>query len=182
VSYADFTDDILARLLRTSDEQAFQEIYQRHWQRLYRLALRKTSNTTTAEEIVQEIFLTLWDKRETLLIEKLEAYLVSSAKYAVIQHLKSRLTSPQTLEIAHEQTAERQATEERLLLNDLRTALETGLATLPSKTETVFRMSRFEQLSHTEIATQLDLSEKSVEYHITVALRLLRISLREFLG
>lgn len=181
MSYADFTDDILARLLRTSDEQAFREIYQRHWQKLYRLALRKTSSGTTAEEIVQEIFLTLWHKRETLLIQTLEAYLVSSAKYAIIQHLKARLTAPQTLETTHDQTPEVHATEERLLLNDLRAALETGLATLPPKTETVFRMSRFEQLTHTEIAAQLELSEKSVEYHITSALRLLRVTLREFL-
>lgn len=181
MSYADFTDEILARLLRTSDEQAFREIYQRHWQRLYRLALRKTGNATTAEETVQEIFLTLWDKRETLLIQKLEAYLVSSAKYAVIQHLKTRLTNPHPLETAHEQTAEHRATEDGLMLSDLRAALETGLATLPPKTETVFRMSRFDQLTHTEIAAQLALSEKSVEYHITAALRLLRVTLRDFL-
>lgn len=181
MSYTDFTDDILARLLRTSDGQAFREIYQRHWQRLYRIAFRKTSSAVTAEEIVQDIFLTLWDKRETLIIQKLEAYLVSSAKYAVIQHLKARLTDPQTLDATHEQTPERHATEERLLLNDLRAALDTGLAALPPKTETVFRMSRFDQLTHTEIADQLALSEKSVEYHITSALRLLRVSLREFL-
>jgi RNA polymerase sigma-70 factor (family 1) len=182
VTYPDFPDEILARLLRTSDEQAFQEIYRRYWQRLYGLALRKTSQPVSAEEVVQELFLTLWDKRETLLIQHLEKYLFSAIKHAVIRQVKSRFAGLQSLDATHEETAETQAAEERLLLADLRTALDTALNTLPDKTQAVFRLSRFEQLSHAEIAARLDLTEKAIEYHITQALRQLRVELREFLG
>ncbi len=181
MSYSDFSDEILARLLRTSDEQAFREIYRRYWQRLYGLALRKTGHPSRAEEVVQELFVTLWDKRETLLIQHLEKYLFSSVRYAVIRQLKSGLTTLLSLETTHEETADVQVTEERLLLTDLRTALDKALNRLPDKTRTVFRLSRFDQLTHAEISARLDLTEKAIEYHITQALRQLRIELREFL-
>jgi RNA polymerase sigma-70 factor (family 1) len=181
VSYPDFPDEILARLLRTSDEQAFREIYRRYGQRLYGLALRKTGQPDRAEEVVQNLFLTLWDKRETLLIEHLERYLFSSVRHGVIRLARDRFGDMASLDAVSEQTAESRATEERLLLADLRTALDAALTTLPDKTQAVFRLSRFEQLSHTEIAAQLDLTEKAIEYHITLALKQLRVELREFL-
>jgi RNA polymerase sigma-70 factor (ECF subfamily) len=60
-------------------------------------------------------------------------------------------------------------------------AIEKAIYQLPDKTQTVFKMSRFEEKSHKEIAVTLDLSEKSVEYHITQALKFLRVYLKDYL-
>ena len=72
-------------------------------------------------------------------------------------------------------------TEDLLTVETIQNAIETGIYQLPDKTQAVFRLSRFEEKSHKEIALALDLSEKSVEYHITQALKFLRVYLKDYL-
>ena len=92
LDYKIFTDDILSRLLRTGDEMAFQEIYQRFWKKLYAVAYRKVGVKEIAEELIQDIFEKLWNKRESVIIENLDYYLFSAVKYSVINYIKSQIT------------------------------------------------------------------------------------------
>lgn len=77
--------------LRTGDELAFREIYERYWKKLYSIARRKIHALDAIEEMVQDIFLKLWERRNELRIERLDAYLFTAVRYATINHIKAIL-------------------------------------------------------------------------------------------
>jgi RNA polymerase sigma-70 factor (family 1) len=172
----------LLKQLSQDNVLAFKEIYDRYWHKMYLTALKKTQSNEVAEELVQEIFSKIWERRQSLAIENLETYLFTALKYAVISHIRTLLKSRQNENIdtltdaftthieAHPQSAW-----------DLQTALDQALLFLPDKTRLIFEMSRYDELPHREIANQLDISEKAVEYHITQALKLLRVQLKDFM-
>lgn len=154
------TDDILLRLLKASDEKAFRVLYERYWKRLFAVACYKLKNREAAEEIVQNIFVSLWEKRADLQIEKLEEYLFTAVKYKVINYVESLLVR---------QAGQKQlagaitdaSTEDTIIINDLHNAIQQALSCLPPKTREVFTLSRFEKYSVKDIAQHLNLTEKA---------------------
>lgn len=177
-------DAALAQQLAAGDEAAFRAIYERYWRELYRLAWRKLDDRAAAEEIVQELFVDLWHKRESRRIEHLPSYLHAALRYGVADHLRAEyhrkkhltLTSPPAEEAPLDH-----ATEQALAADDLERALARRVEQLPAPMREVFRLSRLEHQSVPEIAARLHLSPKTVEYHLTRALKLLRGGLRDFL-
>lgn len=182
MSYQHLTDEALAGMLSRSDERAFEAIYRRHWQRVFRFALGKISSQEAVEDICHEVFLSLWQRRGQTQIANLEAYLVQSVKYAVINYYKSRLSNEKHLgAYAQLRPGARNETEDALYFNSLQQAWLAALDALPEKTKVVFQYSRIDQLTNREIAGKLQLTEKAVEYHITKALRQMKGDLKDFL-
>lgn len=180
--YATLPDEMLGRLLFTGDEKAYEAIYQRYWRSLFSVAVWKTNNQIAAEELVQELFVKLWENRQKTLIENPEAYLKTALRYGVISFIRARLANAHIeLREASEQAADLRA-DTGVGLEELSAALDSALALLPEKTRLVFQMSRFEQRTTSEIARQLGLSDRAVEYHITQSLRLLRFQLKDYLS
>ncbi len=180
--YAALPDAMLGRLLFTGDAKAYEAIYQRHWRSLFSMAYWKTNSQVAAEEMVQELFMKLWENRQKTLIENPEAYLKTALKYSVIGFIKAKLVNARAeLGEASEQAAD-QLADTGVDLAELSAALENALNMLPQKTRLVFQMSRFEHRSISEIATQLGLTDRAVEYHITQSLRLLRFQLKDYLA
>ncbi|AEI47427.1 RNA polymerase sigma-70 factor [Runella slithyformis] len=176
------SDEQLLRELRGDKAAlAFRTLYERFAEKLYRLAYQKTASAQTAEEIVQEVFVGVWEKRENLLIGHVENYLLSAVRYQVINQLRAVIAQRKFVEPREQASLLMQEAELPLTVEDLQNALEKSLEVLPEKTRQIFRLSRYEYLSHREIAQRLDLTEKAVEYHITQALRHLRTHLRDFL-
>jgi RNA polymerase sigma-70 factor (ECF subfamily) len=174
------TDDLLLRLLQASDEHAFRELYQRYWKKLFTTACYKLKNKEAAEEIVQNIFVSLWEKRATLQIDSLENYLYIAVKYKVINYVESLMVRQAgQKQLAGNTTDE--STEATIMINDLHAAIRQALTQLPAKTREVFTMSRFEKYSVREIARHMNLTEKAVEYHITQSLKLMRVSLKDYM-
>lgn len=173
---------MLIRLLSTGDEKAYKAIYLRYWRPLYSVALWKTRDQIVAEEMVQELFMQLWENRQKIVIGNLEAYLKTALRYKIIGVIKTNLAASQTeltegLELSSDLPADAGMDVEELSI-----ALQQALALLPEKTRQVFQMSRFDQKSASEIAEQLGLTQRAVEYHITQALRLLRLHLKDYLS
>ena len=161
---------------------AFKDIYDHYWHKMYLTALKKTQSNDVAEELVQEIFSKIWERRHHLNIENLETYLFTALKYAVISHIRRVIKSRQNESIdIYADTFTTNNDENPQSTWDLQTALDTALRFLPDKTRLIFEMSRYEDMPHREIASQLDISEKAVEYHITQALKLLRVQLKDFM-
>ncbi|HEX8327209.1 MAG TPA: RNA polymerase sigma-70 factor [Hymenobacter sp.] len=180
--YAAWDDAALVEGLRRGDERAFEETYRRHGFALLELAYRRTSSREAAEEIVQDLFTTLWHKRAVVDVQKLKEYLSTAVRYRVINLIRDK--SIHNGYIAFSRAAASEAdyhTEEDLAAADLSVALNSGLAHLPTHTREVFQLSRMEHRSVPEIAVRLKLSPKTVEYHLTRALKLLRVSLKDFL-
>lgn len=174
--------DLLAALPK-GHEGAFAEIYRRYGLQLLEQASRKTGSREAGEEIVQDIFTALWQRREHAAnIQKLPEYLSTAVKFRVINRIKNRYTHEDY--VAYCRTVATEAdhrTEQELAATDLAGALHVGLTHLPSHTREIFQLSRFEHQTVPEIAGRLKLTPKAVEYHITRALKLLRVSLKDFL-
>lgn len=182
MSYQLLADEVLLKLLKIGDELAFKEMYLRYWQNLYFVALKKTNNREVAEDIIQSVFTDLWDKRERHSIQNISAYLYSSVKYQVINYIKSAISQKAHLSNINErQKTEENNTELTLLVHELNGAIDKAINQLPSKTQTIFRMSRIERHSNKDISRIMDLSEKTVEYHITQSLKTLRFYLKDFI-
>jgi RNA polymerase sigma-70 factor (family 1) len=159
--------------LRDGNEAAFTLIYKRYWQRLYVIAYKRLGSRQPAEDVVHEVFSSLWRNRESASIRSLYAYLAAATKYAVFAEVakqtKHRATSPTEAALIHDHTID-----DRFLQR----MLGEEINRLPDKCRLVFQYSRQEGLSNKEIATVLSITEKAVEKHITKALSKLRLQLR----
>lgn len=157
-------------------------MYERYWYRVFALAYRKLKSRETAEELVQELFATLWHKRAQQTINQLESYLLTSINHRIISHIRAhRLRGHYAAYCRSLATEATHETEEALAATDLSCAFLQGVERLPAKSREVFRLSRLEHQSVEEIAARLDVTPKAVEYHLTKSLKLLRTYLREFL-
>lgn len=178
--YSKYSDAELAVFLRSGDNTAFTEIYERYWEKLYYIAVRKIKDEAEAQESLQDIFFSLWKNRAHLeLRENLENYLAVAVKFQIIQRIaKSRRRSLVVNTLA------REAEQDRLResgkdwsqhdLEVLQARLSAIIDTLPKKCKLVFNMSRSEEYTNKKIAAELGISEKAVEKHVSHALKVLR--------
>jgi RNA polymerase sigma-70 factor (ECF subfamily) len=179
-NYAALEDQHLLDALRDGDERAFNEIYHRHWQQLVAIGYYHTRNKQMAEEVVGDVLIGLWHKRHELEIRSLSAYLGTAVKYAVFKVMVRHQRRQDILKTQVDAASEDNETEKKLEARFLREFLDGIVEALPEKTRLVFKYSREDQLSVAEIAGKMDLSPKSVEYHITKALKALKDSIRKF--
>jgi RNA polymerase sigma-70 factor (family 1) len=176
-----YSDSALLDLMKGQDAPAFEEIYRRYWRILYSITYRRIQSREVSEEIVQDIFTSLWVNRNTVVIHSLSAYLSSAAKYKVINHM-ARETSRQAYTQSQQQAVmvHDNCTEESVLLSDLNGALEREIEKLPSKRRQIVRLHKNEDLSLKEVASQLGISEKTVENQYGKALKVLKLNLKHF--
>lgn len=180
--YNTLPDDMLVRLLSTGDENAYEAIYLRYWRRLYVTAAQKTGDEAAAEELVQELFMSLWENRQKTSIGNLEAYLKTALRYSAITHIKKRLTAQETELDTVKHLAGEAGADTAIGVDELSAALQQALLLLPEKTRLVFQMNRFEHRSVADIARHFGITERAVEYHITQSLRTLRLHLKGYLS
>jgi RNA polymerase sigma-70 factor (ECF subfamily) len=174
-------DKTLADRFVEGDESAFIEVYNRYWDRLFLSAYRRTKNEQVAEELVQDLFLKLWEKRSTFGIVQLENYLYSSIRNATIDYLNREILKGKY--IAHYHTYRslaRNTTQEMVELHDLEEALEKGLGEISGKSEKIFRLYRIDHWSVEKIARHFNISEKAVQYHLAQSQKFIRQYLQEF--
>lgn len=182
MDYKVFDDELLLKLLKSGDGTALEEIYRRYSEAVFLAAFRKVRSKEVAEELVQNIFISLWAKREQSQIEKLEAYLHTAVRYQVIDYIRSKILRERYTQFAREQTnMDESASESKLLLQELSIAIDNTIKKLPQKTQEIFRLSRYEHRSVKEIAQYMNLSEKAVQYHVTQSLKFMRLHLRDFI-
>jgi RNA polymerase sigma-70 factor (family 1) len=178
------SDEILIGLLKDGDVAAFEEVYNRYWEKLYNTAAKRVSASESAEEIVQDFFTSLWLNREKLkLHSSFNNYAFSSIRYLVYNHYQK-----ESVRKAYQETrlklsvVEDNSTEQLIALKELSHVVEEGVEKLPSKCKAVYELSRKEYKNNKEIAALLGISEKTVENHLTKALRNIRLSLKDALS
>lgn len=182
MDYRVLTDEELVILLKADRADAVKEIYNRYWKEILMTYYRKLQDQELAEELTQNLFVNLWEKRQTSEIKQLKFYLFGAVKYSIINHYKSLNIRARHLEnyVLNQQVQEN-ITEKQILLHDLSAAVEKGIELLPVKTKQVFRLSRLQHHSVKEISSDLNISEKTVEYHITRSVKVLKLYLKEYL-
>lgn len=168
-----YTDGELMEQLNQGKHWAFRELYDRHWSRLFFYAFQITEDKMVSEDIVQEIFLELWDNRKNRTLNNPAAYLSGAVKLKSLNILRNKTISQNHLQLFHQVHSE-ENTEQTVILNETQSQIEAMLSTLPPKCKQIFKMSRYEQLTYEEISQNLHLSVQTVKNQISKALGLLR--------
>jgi len=166
------------------DAKAFTTLYDRHWLKIHATVAYYLKNTDEAEQALQEIFMTLWDRRKTLQIKSFKNYIFISARYYVFKVLKDRKQDPVIYLEALEYTkgTVENIGHKKMELMHLEHRISAALATLPLRCQEIFRMSRMEHQTNDEIAARLGISKRTVENQLTRALRQLRLSYSEIIS
>lgn len=175
-----YTDHELLSLLRAGNHTAFNAIYNRYWDKLYYLAVKKLQEYHEAESIVQDVFVDLWRRREQLdVYGTLDGYLVVAVKYRIINFLarQDRARNYQQ-HLLNQTNAADSSTEEWMSFEDLRQWLTKTVSRLPEKCRIAYQL-REEGYTQKEIAQQMRISEKTVETHISRALKTIRTSISQ---
>jgi len=168
-------DNELLVLIREDNRNAFEQLYNRYWSKLYLSAYKILRERHGSEDIVQEVLVKLWIRRHELAIDNLNAYLHNAVRFQVFNHIRNCKVRVSLFEEIEALPVANNA-ENTLLAFDFNRKLEGGVTGLPEKCREIFLLSRREQLSTKEIAGKLDLSPKTVENQLTIALRRLRVS------
>ncbi|WP_236977144.1 RNA polymerase sigma factor [Membranihabitans maritimus] len=169
----DVSDEVLLQKLRKNNQLALQELYARYWDQLYINAYKILKSKSASEDVVQEIFIDLWEKRKFNSIGNLPAYLYQATKYKTLMALRRNNIQQKHLDIL-ENIKQEQFADSIIELKELREEVVNYLDNLPERCREVFYKSRFEHNSNQEIAEQLGISKRTVETHISNALKYLR--------
>jgi RNA polymerase sigma-70 factor (ECF subfamily) len=180
-TYGRHDEDFLFASIRKGDEEAFAELFNRYWTKAFFMAYQKLNDQEAAEEIVQEVFITLWDKRESLSIQNFSAYLYTCIRNKCLNYIEAKIIERKHWEFyrqfIHQSDHE---TEKMVSYDTLLEAIHTSMESLPKKTRRVFQLNKLEGRSVSEIANVLNLSEKAIEYHLARSLKHLRMHLKDF--
>lgn len=181
--YGTYTDHELLDLLKEGDQVAFTEIYDRYKLLLHRYAYRWLQDKEAVKDVIQELFTTVWTKRETLVFNKnLSGYLYTSVRNGILRKVSQNQRSVDYTDSLREYAEKGESiTDHRIRENQLKEIIEREISALPHKMREVFELSRNSHLSHAEIAGRLGLSEHTVRTHIKKALKILRSRLGLYL-
>lgn len=172
--YSGYPDERLVVLLRDDDQEAFEEIYHRYWDKLLAIGYNHSRSKEVAEEIVQDVLLSLWNRRLEIEIDRLGAWLATAVKFSVLKSLARENRRKDLLQLHPAEDADISFDEEIIQAKFLKEYVDGLVAGLPEQCRLVFVYSRDHQLSNKEIAETLNLSPKTVESHLTRALKTLR--------
>ena len=180
-SYSLHSDEELVTLLQKGERQAFDEIYDRFWDKLFVTATNRLGDANEAEDLVQDVMLHLWNNQATISIQtSLSAYLAVAVKYEVINYLAKKKRY-QGYASSTNLSETDNSTENFLQLNELQGRLSKLVKSLPEKCQMAFVLSREQGLSQKQIAEKMGVSENTVETHLKRAVKKLRSGLKAIL-
>lgn len=163
-------------------EKGFESVYAQYWEKVFAICYNSTEDAELSENITQDLFKSLWERRNVLRIEQtIEGYLVRATKKKVAEHFRNQAIRKRHLEqkkLDYCDAAD--CTEQDVAFSCLVDELGLLVDQLPCQCRNVFKMSREVGLSNREIAAKLDISERAVEYHISKALGFLKQHLSAF--
>ncbi|GLB47910.1 RNA polymerase sigma-70 factor [Neptunitalea lumnitzerae] len=164
--------------VKASDEKAFRKLFDLLWEPLYYYAFSLLEDETLAKDMVQDVWVDFWERKNDIQNDNVKAYLYKAVRFRVLKELRnikfqeSHLEALKKVEVSEEADAE----EDVVTMEDTKMLIEQKLQVLPDKCKEVFKLSRLEGLKNKEIAEELGISESTVENHITKAFKLLKKS------
>jgi RNA polymerase sigma-70 factor (ECF subfamily) len=172
------------RSIRSGDIKAFQTLFEDKYPGLVKLGYQYVTDEDIAKDLVQQVFIRFWEKKESLFIENtIHGYLRKMVVNECLAFLRTKKRRLELIQPVHEQTAHfSNGTEMSVMQNELQEQINTAIEKLPEKCGLVFKMSRYESMTYQEIANELHISVKTVENQIGTALKKLRHSLRNYLN
>jgi RNA polymerase sigma-70 factor (ECF subfamily) len=168
-------DRTLLDAMRLGDERALGKLYDRYWMKLLSIAINRLNVQTEAEECVQDVFIGIWRRRESIAVtHNLGAYLSAAIRNQVLNRLAQRYTKKHNPEFRPQKDLAYETADSGILAKDLSALVESTVSILPEKCQMIYRLSRMDGKSNKTIASELNISEKTVEGHITKAIQAIR--------
>ncbi|MCI4669460.1 MAG: RNA polymerase sigma-70 factor [Bacteroidia bacterium] len=164
-------------------ESQFEDLFKSHFQFLCNFARQYVGDDELAQDLTQKVFITLWEKRESIDTQlSVKSYLFTILKNRCLNYLRDQKKYRSKLLDVDCGDLEVSVEEDPLAEEELREQIEEALNALPEKCRLVFEMSRFRGMKYKEIAEELELSQKTVEAHMSKAIKSLRKYLAQWLG
>lgn len=169
--------------VQTYNDVAFEQLFKSHYKALHSYANMLLKDLDAAEEVVQTMFLRLWEKRHLLDVQtSVKAYLYKCVYNDSLNLMKHEQVKNKYQDFTlHTMNTEHESASNKVELSELQRQLQNALNTLPEQCRIIFQMSRFEELKYKEIAERLGISIKTVENQMGKALKILRLKLVDFL-
>jgi RNA polymerase sigma-70 factor (ECF subfamily) len=183
-------NESIGTLLAQRDEAAFEQMFKTYFKRLHAYAFTILRDEIQAEDMVQQVFLKLWERNvrkdsfgENLsLTGSVSSYLYRAVHNESLNYIKhQKVRSDHRLSVAYNMKNEVEQPAKKIIAGELEKKIRSALNELPEQCRTVFQMSRFDELKYREIADKLGISVKTVENQMSKALKLLRVKLVDFL-
>jgi len=165
------TDSELLSRIRQDDAHAFKALYLRLWESLFVFAVKRLGSEADAEDVVQDVFASLWARRHSIEIkDSFEGYLFSAVRYKVIDQVAAMLRNPLKLDFVNETLLPAvNSASDSLLSKELTHFLDQEIQSLPEKMREIYQMYIEEHRSVAEIAKKLSLSEQTVRNQLGIA-------------
>lgn len=181
--YTVLDDKELVALINKGEHRAFEELFHRHKEKLYRHAYRMVADTELCNDIIQEVFLAIWAKHGKWIIQTTPlAYLYQAVRNKVLDHIShEKVVARYMNELVDFNEHGQCFTEESILEKELLQLIEEKKAQLPQRTRQIFELNKEQHLSYKEIAQKLAISEKTAKKQVHNALRYLRTKLSTLL-
>ncbi len=179
-AYSTISDNELLQLLKESDHAAYTEIYHRYFYLLYTNAYKKLRDEEQAKDIIQDLFATLWFKREhDLPNTNLAGYLFTALRNKIFDLFAHQQVASKYIDSLQDYLSTHTSvpTDHLVRENELKAYIEKAIQALPPKMKCIFEMSRKENLCHKEIAERLNVSENNISKQVNNALRVLKTKL-----
>ena len=170
------TDTELAILLTLNDEAAFSELYVRYKDKLYYFCLHLLKSKEEANDIVQEIFIRIWESRNFINSDlSFSSFLYTMARNRILNYFRDIDIDEKVKEIlATQKVTEEEAIDSKIIYTEYQVILQNAISQLPPQRRKIFNMSRIESMSHKEIAAELGISVNTVQEHISEALKFIK--------
>ena len=173
---------VLIEKVKGGDRESFNQLFRRYYSPLVRFCIRFVADADQAAEIVQDLFVKLWTNREKLTVNtSFESYMLRSVRNAAITYINKERAHAETNERIYVDESDANDPSETLQSNNLESSYREVLAHMPEKRREVFLASRFDGLKYAEIAEKLGMSQKTVEAHMSAAIKQLREGLKAYL-
>jgi len=178
------SDTKLLTQLKSGNHSAYNEIYNRYFDLMFIFAYKKLRDEELSKDFAQELFVSLWNKRDSLSENgKLSSYLYISIRSRIFDYFAHQRVETKYLDfLKNYQITSSEPTDHLIREKELAQYIEKEIQRLPRKMRQVFELSRKENLSHTEIAQRLKITENNVSQHLSNALKIFKIKLGDILS
>ncbi|BDD03552.1 RNA polymerase sigma-70 factor [Aureibacter tunicatorum] len=174
-------DDILLEKFKSGDVNAYEVLFKRHYKNLCLFSAKHLQSYDLAEEVVQELFCKLWEKRSNLNIHSsFKSYLYTATRLNSLKEIQTRQLHSEHHKVIKTNSSD-SVEDQTIEKNELQAKIHETISSLPEQRRKVFEMSRNEGLKYKEIADKLNISPKTVENQMGKALRHMREALKEYL-
>ncbi len=176
------SDQELFESIQQDRQDALKQLMERYWRPLFLMIDAALHDPSSSEDIVQEVFINIWNKRKTIQIKhSVKVYLFACGRYQLFREIQKRKIPHVAIESCEQHLVDPYDPSQALQQQEMLQALETLVNQLPGRCREVYRLKREENLSQKEIAELLQISRKSVENQLTIALKKIRTGLARYI-